>query len=154
MPELACKKKSDPDGSPSWLIVFGHQHGCVFAICLSDEPELDPACGVIYRQKPTALYQCQFIFLPVVFVHVAPIPGLVPSDGAQDVIWCQLFKGVRRGDDLAKSKPGQRNDARTHDTPPATMSCWRMASTACSISSLVNVHERLGSSTTTAHLKR
>lgn len=118
------------------------------------EPEFDAVGGVIDRKEAKTLFKGQFVLRAVILVHVAPIAGLMPLNGKQDVVLRQLAEGVRRGHDLTKPEFGNRPSYCAHVTPPATVSWSRTAWMAWSMSWLVSVQCFLGSPAITAHLKR
>src|ERR1039458_1959425 len=116
------RKKATHDESPLCLVVCWQENCGVASVSLGGEPEFDAIGGVIDRKESKALFKGQFVFCPVVLVHVAPIAGLVPLNAKQDVVLRQLAECVRRGYDLAKPKSGDGEGLRAHVTPPATIS--------------------------------
>ena len=80
-------------------IVFREQNRCGTSVGFCDDPEFDSLCGEIGREKAKALFQGQFILLAVFLRQVAPITGLMPLDGCQNVILGKLSTlGRKYGD--------------------------------------------------------
>ncbi len=107
------RKKATHDGSPLCLVVFWQENRGVASVSLGGEPEFDAIGGVIDRKESKALFKGQFVLRAVILVHVAPIAGLVPLNGKQDVVLRQLVERARCGYDLAKPEFGD-GEGRAH----------------------------------------